>query len=705
MTVNDKRDIEESPSTTGANGDEEIPFRYMFPIIILVHFLSIILLRFVGNSMYPFFIVVYFLIASYIVFLVVIVAKFGVERFHTKLGLTSHQYIVLILVLTASFRLAFLGSEVSVSLDPLWYLDFGKFMMQGNMPYADFYFPYPPVFAYFIYPIALLCPSVDAFRLLAIIFDVLIVGVLWMISTRRPRRSPLELAPLAYALFPLSIIESGVNGHFEPISNLFLLLAIILILDAREKEAGAMLGLSIATKIYAAFLLPLLLPLLKDWRKRLTFVFSTAIVGFLTFVPFTIPVWLRGDMIFPGTSLPGSPHSGFLGGLFDAIPTSNVFDLGLTILVGIGILAVSFLIVTYVSKRINVREAFGYDISTLLLGVIFLVMALIAGIYPFTLASQMVFWRYPADIGIVRGILTTLGAVLLIRTAWRRWRNEPNRQVSTEQVIFLISTVVLVLVTLFTDVFYGWYLLWCIPPLILLRDRKVVLATAVCLLFIYPSYTHDNFASLGFQENRIWYDEFDSTTSWNPALVTHGNIPDEDLGIFSYSRDGIGQFVVNASAVENQSKLNKTWAMWEHDVFVYVEPRDEFVTRISVNWDPTFQRYADVAINFTGYDSEGQPINGTLLPRGYSPTNLTSVLWRRSLFRVRNVTFPLRIDRIRLIVYPLMARCIEVSIDTMYLTEYQRIHAQSFFLIPLLLGPNMMAVYLLYEYAYKKDED
>jgi hypothetical protein len=704
-TIDDGTTSEESPKNENVGSSGDFPFRLLFSIMILVNFLSILLIRFVGNSMYPFFVAAYFLIACYIVFLAVAVAESDSGSFQKKLGLSKTQYILVFIALTAAFRLAFVGSDVSISLDPLWYLDFGKFMMQGKMPYADFYFPYPPVFGYFIYPIALLYPSVNAFRLLATVFDVAIVVVLWKVSTRKPQKSPLDLAPLAYALFPLSIIESGVNGHFEPISNLFLLLAIVCVLDSRQKSGGVMLGLSVATKVYAAFLLPLLLPLVEDWRERLEFILMAAITGILTFIPFSIPVWLRGDMIFPGTSVPGTPHSGFLGGLLDAVPTSSTFGLSLTIIAGILILVLCSVFLRYVLRRITIREAFGYDVTTLFLGALFLFMAVIAAVYPFTRMSMMVFWRYPADIGVVRGILTVLGSLLILGTAWNRWRKEPNRDLSLKQAITLISVVVLVLVTLFTDVFYGWYLLWCMPPLMMLQDRKVVLATVVCLLVIYPSYTHDNFANLGFRENRIWYDEFDATTPWEPSLEANESIPDGSLRIFSYSTEGVGSFFVNATGVQNQSSLMGTWAVWERDIYTYANPQDEFVARISVNWDPTFERYADIAINFTGYDDAGNPINGTLFPRNYFPTNLSSVLWRSSLFRLQNVTFPVRIDRIQLVVYPLMARYIEVSIDTMYLTEYRRIRPISFVLIPLLLGPNMLAIYLLYEFAYKKDGD
>ncbi|MBD3158888.1 MAG: DUF2029 domain-containing protein, partial [Candidatus Lokiarchaeota archaeon] len=548
-TPNDGISSENSPTNIDAESSGDFPFRYLFSIIIMVHFLAILLIRFVGNSMYPFFVAVYFLIACYIVFLAVAVSESGPRSFHTRLRLSKFQYILIVAALTAALRLAFLGSNISISLDPLWYLDFGKFMMQGKMPYADFYFPYPPVFAYFIYPIASLYPSVDAFRVLATIFDVAIVAVLWTLSTRKPQKSPLDLAPLAYALFPLSIIESGVNGHFEPISNLFLLLAIIFVLDSRQKSGGVMLGLSVATKVYAAFLLPLLLPLMKDWRERLEFVLSAGITGILTFIPFTIPVWLRGDIIFPGTSVPGTAHSGFLGGLLDAIPTSSTFGLGLTIIAAIVILVLCSVFLRYVLRRITIREAFGYDVATLLLGALFLFMAVIATAYPFTRMSLMVFWRYPADIGVVRGILTVLGAILILGTAWKRWRNDPDRDLSLRQAIMLISIVVLVLVTLFTDVFYGWYLLWCMPPLMMLPDRKIVLATVVCLLVIYPSYTHDNFETLGFRENRIWYDEFEATTPWESSLKVNGSIPEGTLRIFSYARGGVGQFFVNATAV------------------------------------------------------------------------------------------------------------------------------------------------------------
>ena len=99
-------------------------------------------------------------------------------------------------------------------------------MLRGGLPYRDFYFPYPPVFVYVISAIGFLNGGVDAFRIFAVLCDVGILICVWKTMQNRFDNQNIRIVLLAYALLPMSVIESGWIGHFEPLTNLFMLVSI-----------------------------------------------------------------------------------------------------------------------------------------------------------------------------------------------------------------------------------------------------------------------------------------------------------------------------------------------------------------------------------------------------------------------------------------------------------------------------------------------
>ncbi|MEE9353523.1 MAG: hypothetical protein V3U94_03790, partial [Candidatus Thorarchaeota archaeon] len=171
----------------------------------LLNILMAIAMRIVGSSMYPFFILIYVWIAVYAIFLSLILRR---NRIAANPIIRKGVSLALLVVLTILVRLVFIGQTELISLDSVWYLDFGKFIQMDMMPYADFYFPYPPVFGYFIVVISNLAPSVDSFRILAALLDGAVLIVLWKIADRHAGPKWASFVALAYSLLPISIIES-----------------------------------------------------------------------------------------------------------------------------------------------------------------------------------------------------------------------------------------------------------------------------------------------------------------------------------------------------------------------------------------------------------------------------------------------------------------------------------------------------------------
>ncbi|UCH04319.1 MAG: DUF2029 domain-containing protein, partial [Candidatus Thorarchaeota archaeon] len=582
-------------------------------VLVILNILFAYVLRVVGGAMYPFFIVVSLWSALYILTLAYILRISKPNDLFPQVNAQSVKSLFILVAITILPRLAWIGSEVLISLDALWYIDFGKFMSWGDMPYADFYFPYPPVFGYFIYGTMVLAPVVDSFRILAVVFDAAIVAVLWHMVRIGVIEDRLHFVPFAYALLPFSIIESGFNGHFEPIANLFLILSIWCVVTTRYRTSGILLGLSAATKVYAAFLLPIFLLAINRNRKKAEFLIIALSTLFLTFIPFSIPVWLRGDLLFPGTAMPGLT-TGFLEaltGFFFRLSLPHLVAMALVIAGTITLLGV-FVHRSFAESRF--RNAIVYDILTVSLAVLLGIMILLVWVYPFLPTGSGVYWRYPVDVALARGATTGVGTLLLVWMAWRRWRDNPKRPLSRTQLMLAASVALLLLLTLSKQVFYGWYLLWVVPPILFVSDRRLVYLILACMLLMYPSYTHDNFLSLGYDEIPTWSDELSTTDAWQVNVdLTDTGLSVGEITATAESVDGIGAFSVDASSVSNATALGLVEVTWTRNVSIPITPQTEMVVRVSANWDPTFSKYALMGLYFDGLNPTGDVVSWPII--------------------------------------------------------------------------------------------
>ncbi|MHA2265374.1 MAG: hypothetical protein ACXAEN_23545, partial [Candidatus Thorarchaeota archaeon] len=339
---------------------------------------------------------------------------------------------------------------------------------------------------------------------------------------------------------------------------------------------------------------------------------------------------------------------------------------------------------------------FTYDLLTLSIGILITALALIAAVYPFTQAAFMVYWRYPADIGIVRGAMSIVVATIIIITALRRWRFASDRSIGTTQKILITSVGLMLLLSLSRHVFYGWYLLWTIPPLLLMRDRRLLVTILVCFLMLYPSYTHDNFANLGYSEEKTWRDDFTDVSDWSMSInFTDSGIDPTQISAKVQSIHGIGTFSINASQVENPSALSNVSVTWSRNVSIPVTSQTEFVSLVSASYDPTFGRLALFGLYFEGHDSQGETVSGTINSPGVAASNLTYVLWRSAFSRHISLAPIVQVTNLRLVAESIRADEPTLLIDIMYATEYNLITPYSIILIVALVVPNFVALVYL----------
>ncbi len=646
-----------------------------------------------GSLMYPFFILLYLWIAIYVFFIATLIRR---ENIAERPLIRNVTRLLGLVVLAVLIRLIFIGMSQHISLDALWYIDFGKFMHMGYAPYIGFYFPYPPVFAYIIFIITSFSQAVESFRLFAIAIDAIALVVLWKLVDQEVGPKFASTSAIAYAFLPISIIETGWNGHFEPLVNLFLLLALWFMMQKKTKISGIFLGLAVATKIYPIVVFPILFIYVKGWKNRFWFTISAGVTSALTFAPIFLLTGIYNSSGGSGASINISVQGLFesLFGFLRTIPfPGDIITIGLIAAIILGVIHLMRLI----SKNDPTTNSRLYHSVTLALGLILIVMGAIAGIYPLLPISRLVYWRLPVDISLVRGITTICVGLLIIVNEQRDWRNSVKKHVSLNSLLVLVGATSLLLIAMTRLFFYGWYLLWSIPFFLLLRDKRLSYTVILCLLLAYPNYTHDNFASLGFEETRQWQDEFVTVEGWNPYINIRGNgVNASQVDAFISSDGTTGRFWFDTRNVSDDSVLNNVSFSYVKAVDFDFKETTEIVAKIAASWDPPFGRDADLSLSFEGLDANGEHIEGDIIPKTSDFTNLTYILWRYSCMNIVAPTVNGTITSLNFTTYPVQRVESSYQIDFIYTTYAGLLNPVYFLIIPSLIAIALAAFTFLH---------
>ncbi len=663
--------------------DCESVCRLLLVLALVANIVFVPIVRMVGYIMYPFFAAYYVWTAAYVALLTLLLWW---DRITQRPLLHDHRSLGLVLVLLVAVRLVFLGQTNMISNDAKWYLDYGVFMSRGLTPYSGFYFPYPPLFAYVIFAIYGVAPAVDSLRLLAIACDAGVAVLLWAIASQRFDRRWASIAVVAYALLPISIIESGWSGHFEPLVNLLMLLAVWYLLKQRPVRAGLLIGLGAATKVYPALIAPMMLFYLAENRARLKFAATALAAAVAAYLPL---------MLLPSTDT-GSAATGAASSMAQPSLLSRLLsDLlahitPVTLLIALGWVFGIIVVADSLLRPSGRLHGSRFDWTTLFLGGVLVTMGLISSIHPLTSVAATVWWRHPADVGLVRGVVTVIVASLMMRSSLRRIIHREHVRVDQVTLLLMMSATVLLLFSMSRDVFLGWYLMWSLPLFLLVRKRTLGLTVVICLLMLYPAYTHTDFGALGYQEQRTWGDDLDSIDEWS-VMVNASSLPPSTVDASISSTDGIAHLEFDTSRVTDPSLLANVSIIYSRPVEIEIDSTTEFVARIGAAWDPTFGALAHIILRYSGTSDDGSPIGGDIISRSAMFTNLSYVVWRYAF--VSNSSAPSHgvIHRLEIIVYP--QRCVrsEYLVDYLYTTYVGPLYPVSAVTVPALLGLSIIA--------------
>ena len=227
--------------------------------------------------------------------------------------------------------------------DVYLYFQKAESFTQGQLPYSQFAFEYPPlalvpmVVPYVVWPGG--PPPFEAFPWLFLAWEAtLLVALVVTLTAIANRVSPTGREGTAIGLVILTIVAApSLAWRFDLFPALLSALAVLAALDGRSASAGVAIALGVLTKLYPAVLVPVLvLPWLVagDWRRIARF----AVAGLVTLTLVLAPaVALVGDAIWSPITYQNqrglqvetvAAGALLLAGLVTETPASLTFDFG-----------------------------------------------------------------------------------------------------------------------------------------------------------------------------------------------------------------------------------------------------------------------------------------------------------------------------------------------------------------------------------------
>jgi hypothetical protein len=250
-------------------------FGFSQPIKYFILFIYIVIFAF--TVLFGLFIIAYIL---FIFVFLLLASSMGGFKFVDKImTLKWWQQALLIFGVAFLLRALLLYQQQIITWDIDTYVWRSENMLKGQVPYRDFYGGNkPPLYQYMLFSMGyLFTPGMVQFRAVFSYFDALIPLMLLYICKERYNERTGIISALIYTIFPIGIIGTGLEGHFDSIVALATLISIYLLFKKNIPTSALFLGIGFALKIYPAVLLPFFLTTIPSWKKRIVYVFFFAL--------------------------------------------------------------------------------------------------------------------------------------------------------------------------------------------------------------------------------------------------------------------------------------------------------------------------------------------------------------------------------------------------------------------------------------------
>ena len=390
-----------------------------------------------------------------------------------KSGRLNVRVLLAIVAVAIAVKLAFFGLSAGTSMSfaipnaenwqDFWlaYVPSVGAFKGGFLPYSDFFYAYPPLYhwaltAFSYLPLPLWS---SAFPLVGA--DALTVVPLYLIARELANERVSRLLSVLFIVSPTNLYYADYLWLNPPLTTLFLMTSVYLLIRGRYGWSALALALSIGLKQTALFALPVMLFIV--WKKgpgKATSVKYFVIVS-AACLAFSLPYMVYNSPLLYFDSIFRLP--------FNGVPLpSDYFQIG----VGGGT-RVTFDTSNWITSRWALLSAGVYSPATLALPFfIFLVPTASFGFYSSALLSGAMM------------IPMVAGFALILRSIWKR------AQIDEEAILGYILYSLLVVFTFYP--FYKYYIVGIVPFLVLLvRDRKgaVGFAAFSFALMLLPRYS------------------------------------------------------------------------------------------------------------------------------------------------------------------------------------------------------------------------
>jgi len=247
-----------------------------------VYLFSLLFIAFIGFYVVPDAL----FIVSFIVLLPGLKKALGSPAFGQFREMKNRDRLIVLFVFALLLRGVLLVNSQVITNDIDLYVERSSALVNGSIPYVDTAMHKPPMYAYMLYLLGeTLGPGHLQFRaFFSVVDSALAVGVYFLLR-KKYSDSYAYYGALAYALCPINVISTGLEGHYDPLVSIFVVGALYLYFEKRNSLSSLGLGLAFAFKLYPFIFAPFLVWKLKTWRERVVYSVLFFIPMALSFLP------------------------------------------------------------------------------------------------------------------------------------------------------------------------------------------------------------------------------------------------------------------------------------------------------------------------------------------------------------------------------------------------------------------------------------
>ena len=201
----------------------------------------------------------------------------------------KYYFFIAIILPFVLLKITNLGIRLS---DTNIYFNVAFRILQGQLPYKDFFFANFPIFAYissFYYFLAF--GNINLFYLTSIIETIIITFFIYKISYAKTKNNLISITSSLLYIYSFIILSTSDHQTGVSTASLFAILAFYFFNKEKSFISGLFIALSILTK---AYFLPIILSFLfyllikKQWKRIASFSLGIIVTGIIVLLPFLI---------------------------------------------------------------------------------------------------------------------------------------------------------------------------------------------------------------------------------------------------------------------------------------------------------------------------------------------------------------------------------------------------------------------------------